>query len=102
MTTSGSEVAFLDSTVSGHSFVGSVSDTSLNIVIIGTRVRTQNACKLRLDAVMNATVSGTHLDGELHYRETAVDPACLFLNDAGQVVQGVVGCDSITSISLSR
>jgi hypothetical protein len=102
MTTSGSEVAMLDAIVSGHSFVGSVSDTSLNVVILGTRVRTQNTCKLRLDAVITATVSGSHLDGEFHFRETAVDPACLFLNDAGQVVQGVMGCDSIANISLSR
>jgi hypothetical protein len=102
ITATGSEATVLDNTVSGHTFTGSVSDVSLQVTIVGTRMRMMQTCMMRLDAAIVASASGTSLDGELHYRETVLDPSCLFFNDAGMVTSGAMGCDSVATFTDSR
>jgi hypothetical protein len=102
VTATGSEAAILDATVSGHTFTGSVSDVSLQVTIVGTHMRMMQNCMIRLDAAIIASASGSTLDGELHYRETVLDPSCLFLNDAGMVTSGAEGCDSVSTFTDSR
>jgi hypothetical protein len=98
----GSEATQLDNVVAQHTFLGAVSDVSLNVAIIGTRMRKMQTCMFRLDAAIIASVSGNSLNGELHYRETVLDPSCLFVNDAGVVSTGAMGCDSISTFSDTR
>jgi len=102
MSVEGSQATVLDDTVSGHTFSGSVSDVSLQVTIIGTRMRQMQNCMFRLDAAVIASASGTTLDGELHYRETVLDPSCLFVTDAGVVTTGAMGCDSVSTFSDTR
>ena len=98
----GSEAKVLDDTVSSHTLTGAVSDVSLQVTIIGTRMRMMQNCMFRLDAAIIASASGSTLDGELHYRETVLDPSCLFVTDAGVVTTGAMGCDSSETFSDSR
>jgi hypothetical protein len=102
ITTNGSEAAVEDAVVMGHTFSGDVTDSSLNALIVGTMMRTLNTCHFRLDAAMTATVSGTMLSGEIHYRETVLDPSCIYVTDAGIIEQNPTGCDSASTFSDSR
>ena len=102
VTTNGSEAAIQNSLVMGHTFTGDVTDSAINVLIVGTTMRTLNTCHFRLDAAITAAVSGSTLSGELHYRETVLDPSCLYVTDAGVITQNPTGCDSVSTFDDSR
>jgi len=102
VTTNGSEAAVQNSLVMSHTFVGDVNDSSITVLIVGTTMRTLNTCHFRLDAALTASVSGNSLSGQMHYRETVLDPSCLYVDDAGVIMQNPTGCDSVSTFEDSR
>jgi hypothetical protein len=98
----GGEANELELVLSNHTGQGQVSDTALTANIVGFRQITNGTCTLRLDGLVIADVSGTKLDGEFHFRQTVLDPGCVFVNDAGVISMGNPACDSVTTMHVER
>jgi hypothetical protein len=102
MAVGGSELAELNLVLGNHNAIGQVSDTAVTANIVGVQQVVNGTCSLRLDGAIVASVSGTKLDGEFHFRQTVLNPGCEFLSDAGVVTTGNPGCDSVTTMHIER